>query len=73
LVAGPRSWKLVLAMGLLVTLLNDLTYAPMGNLLFNQGRDLLSWYSNQLDLAAWAQERIKRLTRPKKLLEVLGT
>jgi len=53
LVIGLRSWKLALAMGLLVTLLNDLTYAPMGNLLFNQGRDLLSWYSNQLGLAGW--------------------
>jgi hypothetical protein len=53
-VIGLRSWKLVLAMGLLVTLLNDLTYAPMGNFLFNQGRDLLSWYSNQLGLAGWA-------------------
>lgn len=45
---GLKSWPLALAFGLLTSLMNDLFYYPIGNLLFGLHVDLISWYSSQL-------------------------
>jgi hypothetical protein len=45
---GFDDWELVLSMGLLGSLFNDLGYAPIGMLIFNRKFDLINWYSFQL-------------------------
>jgi len=46
-------WKLVLSMGLLVSLINDLLYYPSAILLFDRKVDLWRFYLRQLGLMGW--------------------
>ncbi len=48
LVFGIWEWEIVLALGLSVSLCNDLMYAPMGLLFGTWHGDLLEWYKWQL-------------------------
>jgi hypothetical protein len=41
-------WKTVVVYGLIVSLLNDLFYAPFGNFFLGKSYNLLDWYSFQL-------------------------
>ncbi|MEM2615097.1 MAG: hypothetical protein QXO15_12875 [Nitrososphaerota archaeon] len=50
IILGWRSWDLALAIGLLISLMNDLFYAPVGNLLAATNYDLARWYARQLGL-----------------------
>ncbi len=45
---GFRDWQLALSLGLLVSLMNDLGYYFVGDLLFNFHVSLLPWLGNQL-------------------------
>ena len=47
---GLKDWELVLSMGLLASLYNDLFYYPIGILLLNEEVDLLDWYRFQFGL-----------------------
>lgn len=48
LISKLRNWNLALALGLLVSLMNDLFFAPIGNLLSASNYNLLDWYMRQL-------------------------
>lgn len=45
---GFENWELVLSLGLLGSLMNDLFYAPIGILCFNKNYNLVDWYLWQL-------------------------
>jgi uncharacterized membrane protein HdeD (DUF308 family) len=47
---GFRHWSLVLSLGLLVSLANDVGYYFVGNLLFGFHKDLPKWISGQIGL-----------------------
>ncbi len=47
---GFRDWQLALSLGLLVSLMNDLGYYFIGDLIFNFHVSLLPWLGNQLGL-----------------------
>ena len=47
---GFDDWELVLSLGLLASLMNDLFYYPIGRLLLGRQVDLLEWYKFQLGL-----------------------
>lgn len=55
IVLGFRSWGLALALGLLVSLMNDLFYAPMANILSVSSYDLARWYARQLGLLGFEE------------------
>jgi len=48
LVLGFNDWELLLSMGLIASLMNDLFYHPIGMILFGRKVDLLDWYLFQL-------------------------
>jgi len=48
LILGLREWKLVLCLGLVASLMNDLFYYPISLLFFGRAPDLYSWYMFQL-------------------------
>lgn len=48
LLFGARYWDVTLALGLLASLMNDLLYFPVGNLLLGRNYDLLDCYLFQL-------------------------
>jgi len=50
LLLGFDDWELMISLGLLTSLMNDLFYYPIGNLFFNTNVDLLEWYRFQLGL-----------------------
>jgi len=50
LLRGVEDWELLISLGLLASLMNDLFYYPVGNLLFGFNIDLLEWYKWQLGL-----------------------
>jgi uncharacterized membrane protein HdeD (DUF308 family) len=45
---GRKDWQLALSLGLLVSLMNDIGYFFVGDLLFGFHRDLLPWIEGQL-------------------------
>jgi uncharacterized membrane protein HdeD (DUF308 family) len=45
---GLKDWQLALSLGLLVSLMNDLGYYFIGDLLFNSNVSLVPWLGNQL-------------------------
>jgi hypothetical protein len=52
---GTRDWELYLAIGLLASLMNDLFFYPVGELMhIVSGINLLAWYKLQLGLDGWA-------------------
>jgi len=52
---GTRDWELYLAIGLLASLMNDLFFYPVGELMhLVSGINLLAWYKLQLGLDGWA-------------------
>jgi hypothetical protein len=52
---GTRDWELYLAIGLLSSLMNDLFFYPVGELMhLVSGINLLEWYKLQLGLDGWA-------------------
>ncbi|MBS7641433.1 MAG: hypothetical protein QXE73_00040 [Candidatus Bathyarchaeia archaeon] len=55
---GLRNWDLALAVGLLISLMNDLFYGPLGNILSVTNYNLLWWYSWQLGLYGMDQRWI---------------
>lgn len=55
---GLKNWDLALAIGLLISLMNDLFYGPIGNLLSVTNYNLLWWYSWQLGLYGMDQRWI---------------
>ncbi len=51
---GFKDWELYLAVGLLVSLMNDLLYYPVALLMhLRSGVDLLDWYMLQLGFKGW--------------------
>lgn len=50
LVLGFDDWELLVSMGLIASLMNDLFCYPVGTILFGMSVDLLDWYSFQLGL-----------------------
>lgn len=50
LVLGAQYWDVALALGLLASLMNDLLYFPIGNLLLGRKYDLLDCYMFQFGL-----------------------
>lgn len=50
LVLGAQCWDVALALGLLASLMNDLLYFPVGNLLLGRNYDLLDCYAFQFGL-----------------------
>jgi len=48
LLLGFDDWELLLSMGFLASLMNDLLYCPVGMLLFGRRVDLAEWYLWQL-------------------------
>ncbi|MEM3982551.1 MAG: hypothetical protein QXM71_07535 [Thermofilum sp.] len=52
-VLGLDGWDLVVGLGLLTSLMNDLFYAPAGMILFGRNVDLVDWYSFQLGLRSF--------------------
>jgi hypothetical protein len=48
LILGFDDWELLAGLGLISSLMNDLFYAPVGNLFFSLKYDLLEWYVWQL-------------------------
>jgi len=52
---GTRDWELYFAIGLLVSLMNDLFFYPVGELMhIVSGINLIEWYKLQLGLDGWA-------------------
>jgi len=47
---GFDDWELVVALGLLASLMNDLFYYPVGRILLGRTVDLINWYKFQLGL-----------------------
>lgn len=47
LISKLRNWDLALALGFLISLMNDLFFAPIGNLLSASNYNLLDWYMRQ--------------------------
>ena len=47
---GFKDWELVLSLGLIASLMNDLFYYPIAMIMFGRHVDLLEWYSFQLGL-----------------------
>ena len=45
---GLGSWYFALALGLITSLMNDLFYYPIGDLLFGFHENLIQWYQSQL-------------------------
>lgn len=45
---GFEDWELIVSLGLLGSLMNDLFYAPIGMILFGKEYDLIEWYLWQL-------------------------
>ncbi|MEM0050361.1 MAG: hypothetical protein QXW39_07540, partial [Candidatus Bathyarchaeia archaeon] len=45
---GFEDWELIVSLGLLGSLMNDLFYAPVGMILFGKEYDLIEWYLWQL-------------------------
>ncbi|MBC7129993.1 hypothetical protein H5T51_02080 [Candidatus Bathyarchaeota archaeon] len=48
LMEGLREWRLVLSLGLMASLMNDLFYYPVSMILFGRAPDLYNWYLFQL-------------------------
>ena len=48
LILGFDDWELLASLGLLSSLMNDLFYAPIGNIFFHINYDLREWYAWQL-------------------------
>jgi len=54
-VYGTRDWELYLSIGLLASLMNDLFFYPVGELMhLVSGINLIEWYKMQLGLDGWA-------------------
>ncbi|MDI9620018.1 MAG: hypothetical protein QFX33_04325 [Candidatus Nezhaarchaeota archaeon] len=55
--SGWRSWSLAAALGILISLMNDLLYGPISNMLSLHVYDLAEWFAWQLGLhgssASW--------------------
>ncbi|MEM3924434.1 MAG: hypothetical protein QXZ48_09145 [Zestosphaera sp.] len=49
-ILGFDDWELLVSMGLIASLMNDLFYFPIGNLLLKRNYDLLDCYAFQLGL-----------------------
>ncbi|MEM4846465.1 MAG: hypothetical protein QW794_01740 [Thermosphaera sp.] len=50
LVLGFKEWELLVSMGLVASLMNDLFYHPVGNILLGRSYDLADAYAFQLGL-----------------------
>jgi hypothetical protein len=48
LILGFDDWELLVGLGLLASLMNDLFYGVIGNILFHTNYDLSEWFMNQL-------------------------
>lgn len=48
LIIGFDDWELLMSLGLIASLMNDLFYAPIGMILFGRKYDLVEWYLWQL-------------------------
>jgi len=48
LILGFDDWELLVGLGLLSSLMNDLFYGVIGNILFHTNYDLREWFMNQL-------------------------
>ena len=52
---GTRDWELYLSIGLLASLMNDLFFYPVGEVMhLVSGINLIEWYKLQLGLDGWA-------------------
>ena len=47
LLLGFDDWELVVSLGLIASLMNDLFYYPVGMILFGRSVDLVDWYAFQ--------------------------
>jgi len=56
---GFDDWELVLSLGLIASLMNDLFYYPVGMLYFGKEIDLLNWYMRQFGLKGWYDPKYK--------------